>query len=166
MTDNSILASQQIGGWWLKTANHGLCYTVLPMEAETWICHAIAGLHVTFCLQSCSIMPDGSDKTIRLRADMTFCMMWMRFEDLTKDGQAGALFSNKTADKSLHVDAHPSNPRVSKLRPAGHIRPAMWFYPARERIVQKCANWTNFSMSTGKKKIKIVFKIYWYSILC
>jgi hypothetical protein len=37
---------------------------------------------------------------------------------------------------------------------------------ARERIVQKCANWTNFPMSTGKKKIKIVFKIYRYSILC
>jgi hypothetical protein len=33
----------------------------------------------------------------------------MRFEDLTEDGLAGALFSNKTADKSLHIDAHPSN---------------------------------------------------------
>jgi hypothetical protein len=25
-----------------------------------------AGLHVTFCLQSCTIMPDGSDKTLRV----------------------------------------------------------------------------------------------------
>jgi hypothetical protein len=25
-----------------------------------------AGLHVTFCLQSCMIMPDGSDKTLRV----------------------------------------------------------------------------------------------------
>jgi hypothetical protein len=28
-------------------------------------------------------------------ADLTFCMKWMRFEDLTKDGWAGDLFSNK-----------------------------------------------------------------------
>jgi hypothetical protein len=37
----------------------------------------------------------------------------MRFEDLTKDGRAGALFSNQTADKSLHVDAHPSKATIT-----------------------------------------------------